>query len=147
MSKGVQNNRFWLKGGALSLGIRTSILVSTRHHGTTLDEKQTTNCFFPSLGQLLPCNYTAASTPRRSCAPGTKPWIWTVFRRSNGQILTTVASNLHCPSKCNLTLSWHSSRVNVVCLTPIIGAKLLLPAGEPDQNATFFLLIFPFLSL
>lgn len=149
MSKGVQNKRFWPKGGALSLGIRTSILVSTRHHGMTLDEKQTTNCFFPSPGEPLPRNYTVASTPRRSRAPGTKAWFWTVFRRSNGQLLKTLACNLQCPSKCKLTSSWSSLHVNVACLTPIIRVKPsylqeTLNRMRSSIAGTFLLLIQPF---
>ena len=131
MSKGVQNNRFWLKAFALSLGIRTSNLVSTRHHRTTLDERQTTNCFFPSSGPAI----TLQRAPRGEAAlPGQKAWIWTAFRRSNRQILKTLANNLHCPSKCILPFPLHSLHVNVACLTAVIGIKLFLPAGESDRN-------------
>lgn len=39
----------------------------TRHQGTTLDKKRTTNCFLPSPGQPLPHNYPARREETKTC--------------------------------------------------------------------------------
>lgn len=99
MSKGVQNNGFWLEGGALRSGIRTSILGLNPSSRNDLGRKsKTTNCFFFFHLQESRCPAITQqrAPPRRSRTPGTKGSIWTVSRRSNGQILKTLASEPHC---------------------------------------------------